>query len=882
MNHIFDGRDTITSRPQNACIHQLFEMQVERSPEAIAVVFENTQLTYRQLNQRANQLAHHLSRMCVGPEVKVSICLERSLEMVVGLLGILKAGGAYVPIDPVYHLNRLAFILEDAQTPVLLTQEKLLGDLPHHQAQVLCLDTDWELIAQNSQENPVCKATADNLMYTIYTSGSTGQPKGVMISHRGVYNNILWRQATFNLTPADKVLQTISLSFDPSVWQIFWSLCFGAILFMARPGGHQDTSYIVDLIRQEQITVIALVPSLLRVLLEEPEIASCQCLKHLSCGGETLPIELIEKFFAQLNLDGVLHNMYGPTETSIDATFWTCQRQTKYATAPIGRAIANTQIYILDENLQPVPDGELGELHISGPSLARGYLNLPKLTAAKFIPHPFSTEPDARLYKTGDLARYLPDGNIEFLGRMDYQVKIRGFRIELAEIEAVLREHPALQQNLVIAREDIPGDKRLVAYVVTKSEAAPSQRELCHFLQHRLPNYMVPTAFVFLDTLPLNPNGKIDRHALPMPDPATQELEDTFVADGNQVESQLIQIWERVLGVQPIGIRHNFFDLGGNSLLAAQMFGQIKKTWGYNLPLTTLFQSNTVEALAQIICQQEESVKTWSSLVEIQPQGSKPPLFCIHPLGGEIFCYWNLSKYLGPEQPVYGLQPPGLDGKQPLLTSVEDMATLYIQEIRTIQPQGPYFLSGYSFGGVVAYEMAKQLQQQGEKIGVLAAFDTCIPGSSQRLPFPKRVTEHLVNLYRSGPAYLWQKIQGWSEWGSYLAKRKAKTYLEVIQNISDIDEHIDIIGANARAADNYIYSTYPGTMILFRTEDKNRNSAVGVRYDPLFGWGDLVTGGLEVHYIPGSHDSVFDEPHIPVLASKFKDCLTQAQQRVTP
>ncbi|MEH2022015.1 amino acid adenylation domain-containing protein [Nostoc sp.] len=605
LTHIIDTQflqelnDTKAVDHQDLCIHQMFEMQVERSPQAVAVVCENTQLTYRQLNQRANQLAHHLRALGVGPEVLVGICLERSLEMIVGLLGILKAGGAYVPLDPAYPSERLAFILEDTQTPILLTQEKLVKNLPPHQAQVVCLDSNWQGNIQNSQENPVNETTADNLIYVIYTSGSTGQPKGVMIPHRGICNQLHWKQTTFGLTHADKVLLTISFSFDPSVWQIFWPLCFGGQLFIPRPGGHQDTAYLVKVITEQQITVLALVPSILRVLLEERGIENCRFIRHITCGGEALPGELIERFFAQLNLDNVLHNCYGPTEASIDTTFWTCQRGNNYAIAPIGRPITNADIHILDENLQPVPVGESGELHIGGIGLARGYLNRPELTRDKFIFHPFSSERGARLYKTGDLARYLSDGNIEFLGRIDHQVKIRGFRIELGEIEAILAQHPSLTQTLVIAREDVPGDKRLVAYVVASPEQIPRQVELRRFLETRLPEYMVPGLFVFLDTLPLNPNGKIDRHALPAPDTSDIRLSTNFLPPENLTEEVLASIWAKVLHLEQVGIHDNFFELGGHSLLATQVMSKVRQVFRIEIGLQLLFENPTIATLAQ-------------------------------------------------------------------------------------------------------------------------------------------------------------------------------------------------------------------------------------------------------------------------------------------
>ncbi len=585
--------------PQDTCIHQLFEAQVERSPNAVAVVFEDQHLTYQELNLRANQLAHHLQGLGVKPDVLVGVCVDRSIEMVVGMLGILKAGGAYVPLDPRLPQERLKFMLSDSQVSVLLTTEKLSAGLPESQAQVICLDTDWDLISVASEENCVSHVTSDNLVYVIYTSGSTGQPKGVMIPHRGVCNQLYWRQTTFKLTAQDKVLQTISLSFDPSVWQIFWPLLFGAQLILARPGGHQDTAYLVKMIATEAITVIGLVPSVLRVLLEEKGFENCTSLKHVTCGGEALPVALIERFNALMNKENVLHNCYGPTEASIDATAWTCKQETLFKIAPIGRPIANTQIYILDEDLQPVPVGVSGELHIGGVGLARGYLNRPQLTSEKFIRNPFFKNSSERLYKTGDLGRRLSDGNIEFLGRIDHQVKIRGFRIELGEIEAVLAQHPAIEQNLIIATEDVPGDKRLVAYVV--AQQAIKKSELRAFLLDLLPEYMVPAAFIFLSALPLNPNGKVDRHALPVPDSSSFSRSEYFVAPRTSTENVLAAIWEQVLGLEHIGIYDNFFTLGGHSLLATQIISRVREAFSVELPLRSLFEEPTVAGLAECI-----------------------------------------------------------------------------------------------------------------------------------------------------------------------------------------------------------------------------------------------------------------------------------------
>ena len=893
---------TCADYPQDRCIHQLFEAQVERTPDAVAVVFEaasgaasqrvDQHLTYRELNCRANKLAHHLQGLGVKPDVLVTLCVERSLEMVVGMLGILKAGGAYVPLDPAYPQERLKFMLSDSGASVLLTTKKLVAALPESGAQVVCLDTDSWVVSQENQQNAVSHVTAENLAYVIYTSGSTGQPKGVMILHKGICNQLYWRQTTFGLTEQDKVLQTISFSFDPSVWQIFWPLLFGAQLILARPGGHQDTAYLVKMIASNQITVIALVPSILRVLLEERGFENCLSLRHVTCGGEAMPVDLLERFFARLNLENVLHNCYGPTEASIDATTWTCRGGTDQIIAPIGRPIANTQIYILDENLQLVPVGLPGELHIGGVGLARGYLNRPELTAQKFIRNPSRSSPGARLYKTGDLARYMSDGNIEFLGRIDHQVKIRGFRIELGEIEAMLAQHPAIKQILVIAREDVLGDQRLVAYVVANSEQVLSQIELRSFLLAQLPEYMVPAAFVFLDTLPLNPNGKVNRRALPVPDSSSFSRSTSFVAPRDQLELTMMQIWSEVLGIQPIGVRDNFFDLGGHSLLAVRLFAQIEEKFGTKIPLSTLFQSGTVEALAQMIRQgqlavgdqvlskeaQDKSKTSWSSLVEIQPNGSKPPLFFLHPLGGEILCYHQLALHLGSEQPVYGLQPQGLDGKQPLCTQIEDMASHYIQEIQTIQRNGPYFLAGYSLGGIVAFEMAQQLQRLGEKVGILVMIDTLLPGYSTRSPFLKRVFLHLDHVLQTGPAYLWQKSAGWIEHGKYHLQQRHKRDLDIMDDLPETDKHLEVVYANLQALDNYVFQVYSGRITLLRTEDQNRDEeAVGMQYDPQFGWGDVVAGGIDIHYVPGSHLSLLKEPHVRVVAEKLQACLTQAQ-----
>jgi len=463
-------------------LHELFETQVGRSADQVALVFGQQTLTYAELNRRANQLAHYLRGMGVGPEVLVAVCMERCLELVVALYGALKAGGAYVPIDPDYPQERVAFMLEDAGAPVLLTQSGLLGRLPGHNGRVVCLDADWERIAREDVANPATATVADNLAYVIYTSGSTGKPKGAMNTHRGICNRLLWMQDQYGLREADKVLQKTPFSFDVSVWEFFWPLLAGARLVVAEPGGHRDPAYLVKLIREQGITVLHFVPSMMRVFLEEPGVEGCESLRHVICSGEALPYDLQEEFFRLL--PSQLHNLYGPTEAAVDVTHWTCRRGDERKVVPIGRPVANTQIYILDRHLKPVPMGVAGELHIGGVQVGRGYHRRSELTAEKFIPDPFSTDPKARLYKTGDLCRWLADGAVEYLGRMDFQVKIRGFRVELGEIESVLRSHPEVREAVVLARQDTPGDPRLVAYIVPRSEGPSDAPEAETFTEY--------------------------------------------------------------------------------------------------------------------------------------------------------------------------------------------------------------------------------------------------------------------------------------------------------------------------------------------------------------------------------------------------------------
>jgi amino acid adenylation domain-containing protein len=587
--------------PDTSTIHQLFEQQVARTPEATAVIFAEQRLSYRELNVRANRVAHALQASGVGPDVLVGVCMERSIAMVVALYAILKAGGAYVPLEPTYPRERLVYMIQDAQLPLVLTQEQFRELVPEG-VQVLCLDDEQYMATLQDEENPVSTVGPEHLMYMIYTSGSTGKPKGVMNIHRALVNRLHWMQQEYQLTAQDCVMQKTPFSFDVSVWEFFWPLLYGARLVVARPGGHQDPSYLAWLIEGQQVTTLHFVPSMLHVFLAEPQLERCTSLKRVICSGEAMTPELQDRFFARF-ANAELHNLYGPTEAAIDVTYWQCQRDSCTNIVPIGRPIANTQLYILNRAMQPVPVGVAGELHIGGVGLARGYYRRPELTEERFIPDPFSSTPGARLFKTGDLARYRPDGEIEFLGRLDFQVKIRGVRIELGEIEAVLAQHPAIQEAVVVARADGSSMKRLVAYLVLTEEYANWHlpvEALRTFLKAKLPQDMLPSSFVFLDALPLNANGKVDRSALPAPDTTRPELEAAFEAPRTELEKQLAATWSEVLNIERIGIHDNFFDLGGASIECLQVVSKAGEL-GIQLSPEMLFEHQTIAALASAI-----------------------------------------------------------------------------------------------------------------------------------------------------------------------------------------------------------------------------------------------------------------------------------------
>ena len=870
--------DKKTDRPADYPVHQLFETQVNRTPDAIAVQSQEEQLTYRELNRRANRLAHHLRRLGVGPDVLVAVCLERSLDTIVALLGILKAGGAYLPMDPAYPMERLAFMLKDSRAPVLLTREQLIGGLAIGGAEIVHFDSSGETIAQEGGENLAGPSRPEDLAYVIYTSGSTGKPKGVLVSHAAIARHCRNMQGCYELDSRDVVLQFTSPSFDVSLEEILPTLIVGGRLVVMGPRVWAPAE-LHRKILEHGLTVLNLPTAYWQELTRE--WASVQGMtpeglpRLFIVGGEAMPPDAL-KLWQQTPARAIrLLNAYGPTEATITATIFdtACGPGVggAFQRVPVGRPLPDRAIYVLDQRGNPVPIGVGGHLHIGGAGLARGYLNQPELTAERFLPDPFRAGPDARMYKTGDLARYRPDGNIEFLGRADDQVKIRGYRIELGEIEAALAEHPAVREVVVLAREDRPGEKRLVAYAVAGCKAD----ELRRFLKSKLPEPMVPAVIMLLEALPVAPNGKLDRQALPAPDRSRPELEKLFVAPRDELECHLARIWEEVLGVSPVGIRDNFFELGGHSLLAVRLFAIIERQLGKKLPVTTVFQGATVEQLAAVL-RQQAAAGSQSSLVAIQAGGTKRPLFLVHPAGGQVFPYVHLAQLLGPDQPCYGLQSRGLEAGQEPHARIEDMAAHYIQAIQTVQPEGPYLLGGWSMGGVVAFEMALQLDAQGQRVSLLAMLDGRIPGPEESFPEEDAEAVSLAERYFGisfGPKASLAQLPRDEQLAFMLDQAKSAGLIPAELDVPQARRFVRVLRSDLRATQNYGLRLYPGRIAFFKASEMLTGSAA----DPTMGWSDWARDGVEVHTVPGNHANLMYEPHVEVLARKLTACLDQAQ-----
>jgi amino acid adenylation domain-containing protein len=861
--------------PRDKCVHQLFEEQAERTPDAVAVEFDGNSLSYRELNNRSNQLAHHLISLGVGPDVLVGLCVERSLEMVVALLGILKAGGAYVPLDPALPQQRLAFMLEDTALTVLLTQRRVADCIGHHSARVVWLD---EFVWQPGPENPPHPGPSSSLAYVIYTSGSTGQPKGVEISHQALVNCLCHFQRSLDVRPDDRCLAITTLSFDIAGLELWLPLVAGARVILASRETIMDGRRLNQDLTDHAVTILQATPVTWQALLHSGWQGNPKL--QILCGGEAMPQKLADRLAV---LGSRAWNVYGPTETTI----WSTTRQlVPNCPVNIGGPLANTQVYILDSHRQPMPIGLIGELFIGGDSVARGYHNRPELTAERFVPDPFSAWPGARLYKTGDLARWLPDGNIEFLGRGDHQVKIRGHRIELGEIEAVLGGHPEVAACAVVAPDHLGENKILVAFVVGREQAKPAVDTLRQWLKEKLPDYMVPARFVTVPALPLNPNGKVDRKTLLTLETSAGDAPSVTSQPINLLELELIRIWRRLFRRENIGRHDNFFALGGHSLLAARLAAEIDKLLKCKLPIAALFQSPTIESLARRLAD-ENWAPPWSSLVPLQPLGSKPPLFFVHGWGGDVYCFLELIKLLPPDQPCYGVQAVGLDGKSARHATVEEMAAHYVKEITSFQPDGAFYLTGYSLGGLIAFEIARQLHRLGRRVALLGLFDSAPIGPIPRILYglslasyiPERCLSHFRNWWQLPRHERFNYLRGrWVALRFWMEKNLSKpppVTAPPRQNSQppQVPGFKDYYVAVAFA---YRLRPYPGSADVFCTDDSNETYP-GWKW---WYWRYFARGGVSYHRVPGGHMQILFSPaHLPELAKSLTTALHRAQEK---
>jgi len=853
-------------------VTDLFEAQAKMSPDARAVTFEGLHLTYRQLNSRVNQLAHHLQGLGVRPGTLVGLLVERSLDMVVALLAVLKAGGAYVPLDPSFPQDRLAYMVSDSGMAVLVTHRGLDEKLPSPPSSIVHLDSDWSEIAKQTSDSPLPRVNPNDLCYVLYTSGSTGRPKGVEIPHSALANFLHSMQREPGFTEHDTLLAVTTLSFDIAGLELYVPLVTGGKLVVASRDDARDPARLMGRMRDSRCTVMQATPATWRVLIDAGWTGSKQL--RVLCGGESLVPELAKDLLARCS---ELWNVYGPTETTI----WSSVHKVTSVNGPvpIGHPIANTQFFVLDANGGLLPPGVIGELYIGGAGLARGYLHRPELTAERFVPNPF--EPGARLYRTGDLGRRRADGTLECLGRADNQVKIRGFRVELEEIEAILGQHSAIRQAMVAARDDHLGLKQLVAYLQPQNNSMPSIADLRSYLKEKLPEYMIPSAFVTLETFPLTPNGKIDRKALPAPSDQPLEARRQYVAPREPLEKMLVAIWSKVLE-KTVGVRDDFFELGGHSLAALKVLTELKKQTGKTLPLTTFFQASTVEAIADIL-RKEAQNPSWSSLVPIQPAGSKPPLFLVHGAEGNVLLYRQVSRYLSSDQPVYGLQSHIGDSHDLENRTVEGMASQYLQEIRAVQPHGPFFLGGYCLGGVIALEIAQQLRAIGEPVGLVIMLDTynykTVSLTKVRLESPLHFMQnlwfHIANA-ASIPAeerkqFVRQKLDTeWARLGVRLqhTASRFRAYSNAEQNEYP---HLLIKRMNDEASLRYVPSTYEGRVAVIRP----KGSFLGLG-SPTLGWEGVIRNGLDVYELPVYPKGMLVEPFCRTLAETLQNCLQNA------
>ncbi len=856
------------------CLHELFEAQAKQTPDLLAVADPRQQLTYRELDVRANRLARHLLSLGAGPEKLVALCLNRSVAFVAGALATLKAGAAYLPLDPGTPRDRLDFMLNDANVPVVLTERRISQELPSGPWKLVTLDKESSLIDCHEAEPIASGATLDNLAYVIYTSGSTGQPKGVEITHRSLLNLVLWHQRAFTLAPADRATQLASPAFDAAVWELWPYLTAGASIHIPDETVRLSAAVLRDWLVENRIS-ITFAPTALAEQLLALEWPGKVCLRFMLTGGDKLRSD------PPPTLPFVLVNNYGPTEATVVTTSGlvpVCAHEDQDPS--IGKPISNTTVYLLDDHLRPVAVGEMGEIYIGGAGVARGYLNRPELTAQRFIPDPFCDRPGARMYKSGDLARYRLDGALEFVGRVDNQVKVRGFRVELGEIEGVLGEHPGIEAAVMTSQEGERGQTRLVAYVVARSSPPPSSEELRGYLKKKLPEWMLPARFEFLPALPLTPSGKVDRLALPAPGRSREALASLDSAPLTEVEKKLERIFASTLGLDWVGSDEDFFDAGGSSLLAGKLGLEVEKALGRKVTLATLFSAPTVRELAAVLSQPQPS-QAIPGVLRLQPSGSRPPFFCL----GGARNFRALANRMGPDQPFVGLvfEEEELAALRAPYRA-EDFAAFFVRKIRLLQPKGPYYVGSGCAPALIAYEMAQQLRAQGEEV-LLVVF-----GDPKHAYVPKKGYAARVSWYgrkisvfisrlrsrgtlRSAAAYLRVHIHAKLWMIYYFFRFRLRYKLHALAGVP--------IGSLARqeagefAVPSYRPQPFSGKIALIRSELPPEE----FKYMPDdLGWSDLAKGGVEVQLVPGDVEEILKEPNVEITAMKLREILLKAQE----
>jgi amino acid adenylation domain-containing protein/non-ribosomal peptide synthase protein (TIGR01720 family) len=901
---------TAVDVPQ-ACVHELVEEQAERTPENVAVVCGEWQVSYSELNRRANRIAHGLQRLGVKAEVPVVVCLERSPELIAAILGILKAGGAYVPLERKSPAERVQGIVEETGAPVLVSERKLLpqfaGVGEGSNLQVVAIE-ELESREEAGESNPEPGVGPENTAYILYTSGSTGRPKGVMVEHRSVVNYLAWCREQYPLQEGSGSLLHTSVMFDLTVTSLWTPLISGKQMILAEEGSGSagDLGRILEQQEKEPLSVLKLTPAHMTMLLSGSpgKLGS----GALVVGGEALSGATVRAWQQQQGWTRIF-NEYGPTEATVGCCVYEIERGWEGDWAPIGRPMTNLRMYVLDEEMQPVGVGMKGELYIGGAGLARGYLKRGGMTGEKFVPDPFSETGGERLYRTGDLGRWSADGKLEYLGRMDDQVKLRGYRVELGEIEAVLASQAAVAQAAVMLREDRPGDRRLVAYVVPRQTDAPAMEELFGFNEDRpqqerangnthhaepllselrehlratLPDYMIPAAIVPLDSFPLSSNGKLNKQVLPAPEWSSE----TYRAPRTAHQKQLCDIFAELLGAERIGLDDDFFEMGGHSLLAMRLRTVIYDRFKIDLPLSTLLRQPTVAALAELAEQEAVPLAATSSslVVEIQPRGARTPFFWFHATGGHVFAYSDLARDLGTNQPFYGFQSPVPHSSEESAPSFEEMAALYIQEIRRIQPRGPYLLGGWSLGGVVAWEVARQLRQESETIGILALIDSHAPKSGENANAPE---ESAMALFAQDAAHVlgkdpgslsaaftqltpeeqWELVQEGLTTGGILPAENAH---------AEMTRLFTIFSSNLRAYRNYAMASRNQRVVLFSQAEAENPDQLAAE------WRTWATAGVDVHLVPGDHYSMLHRPNVSAIAAVLSRYLEELRERMAP